>query len=274
MIDKRILTYSRQSKGLSLNPKRNIQIGHLDEKQNVQISSVRTLKGYEKTDGVLSYNIICVISGGEQKEKVFLHELVYQKNLNSLRVAFLSEEKQGLQPYQMQEKWVEIQKTRRFVIAGQEYYLDDMDQVYLLSDVDEFYDQLVKIIGEQSKSCKWIISNPCFEIWLYYCFKNEPDTDLADLKQLTVDKRSRKMKYLGHNTIQGGLNPLRAFERMKIGIINSLEHYKEDQYAIPILYATQMHEMAQYLIDTMNRNNNEFNEFVMQKRKWRKLMRK
>lgn len=61
------------------------------------------MKGYEKTDGILSYSIISVISGGERKEKDFLRELIRQKELHSLRVAFVSKKKQGLQPYQMQE---------------------------------------------------------------------------------------------------------------------------------------------------------------------------
>ena len=37
--------------------------------------------------------------------KDFLLELIKQRELNSLRVVFMSEKGQGLQPYQMQEKW-------------------------------------------------------------------------------------------------------------------------------------------------------------------------
>ena len=39
----------------------------LIEDNDVTLSSVVTdrLKGYEKTDGVMSYSIVCVISGGE-----------------------------------------------------------------------------------------------------------------------------------------------------------------------------------------------------------------
>ena len=61
-----------------------------------------------------------------------------------------------------------------------------MDKVFLLSDVDEFYDQLVKIdcVAGNQQAGQWIISNPCFEVWLYYCFKNEPETDLASLENI------------------------------------------------------------------------------------------
>ena len=79
----------------------------LIEDNDVTLSSVVTdrLKGYEKTDGVMSYSIVCVISGGEKRERVFLQTLIRQQDIYSLRVAFVSKERQGLQPYQMQEKW-------------------------------------------------------------------------------------------------------------------------------------------------------------------------
>lgn len=95
---------------------------------------------------MLSYSIVCVISGGERKEKDFLRELIRQKELHSLRVAFVSKEGQGLQPYQMQAIWSAIQQSGEVSLTNQHYQLDEMDKVFLLSDVDEFYDQLVKLI--------------------------------------------------------------------------------------------------------------------------------
>ncbi|WP_418817818.1 RloB family protein [Paraprevotella clara] len=237
---------------------------------------VRVLKGYEKTDGTLSYSIVCVISGGERKEKDFLRELIRQKELRSLRVAFVSKEGQGLQPYQMEAIWAAIRQSGEVALANQHYQLDEMDKVFLLSDVDEFYDQLVKISNESDnqEAAQWIVSNPCFEIWLYYCFKNDPETDLESLKSFDAAKRSQEMKHLGNTLVPGGLNPLRAFEQMAEGIAHSREHYAEDEQRIPLLYATQMHEMAQYLIDTMNRTANEYNEFIQRKQAWREKMKR
>ena len=58
---------------------------------------------YSKADGVLSTSLVFVLSGGEKREKDFLRELIRQRELHSLRVAFMSEKGQGLQPYQMHE---------------------------------------------------------------------------------------------------------------------------------------------------------------------------
>lgn len=60
---------------------------------------------YRKTEGILSTSLIFVLSGGEKRERDFLLELIRQRELHSLKVAFMSEKGQGLQPYQMQDKW-------------------------------------------------------------------------------------------------------------------------------------------------------------------------
>lgn len=246
----------------------------VSQQNHLDVSKIPS--AYLKPEGVLSSNLVFVLSGGEKKEKDFLRELIKQRRLHSLRVVFMSEKGQGLQPYQMNAKWLEIQKNGAFVIEGQTFHLDAMDEVFLLSDVDEFYDQLVQIMKETSAECqgRWIISNPCFEIWLYYCYLNDPEHDLAQLIPLTVSERSQRLKSLGHTLVPGGLNPYLAFERMTVGIENSEKHYCEDENAIPALFATRMYEMAQYLIDTLNEKANEHDEFVKYKEEWRALKRR
>lgn len=261
-------------------PKSNEEKFSIADTSVASSAAPRQLKGYEKTDGVMSYSIVCVISGGEKRERDFLLTLIRQQDLHSLRVAFISKAGQGLQPYQMQEQWDEIQRTKTVACNDKVFHLDDMDKVFLLSDVDEFYEQLVKIRENHHSdedTCQWIISNPCFEIWLYYCFCNKPEEDLASIKPLTPNKRSQALKHLGHTVLAGGLNSVKAFEHMQEGIVHSISHYAEDDNAIPVLFSTQMQMMAQFLIDTMNRNQDEYNEFVkrkqQQRQEWREKMK-
>ena len=82
------------------------------------------------------------------------------------------------------------------------------------------------------------------------------------------------MSLRSHEVVAGGLNSLKAFERMCDGISHSNSHYAEDEYGIPVLYATQMHRMAKYLVETMNRNRGEYDEFVKRQQEWRNKMRK
>lgn len=274
------LSYIRQNKALDLLPNPGEEIVLNRESDVISSLAPRQLKGYEKTDGVMSYSIICVISGGEKRERDFLKTLIRQKDLHSLRVAFISKEGQGLQPYQMQDQWEEIQKTKTIAVDDRTFQLDEMDKVFLLSDVDEFYEQLVRILEfhDVEDQGEWIISNPCFEIWLYYCFCDKPLEDFASIIPLSPKQRSQELKHLGHNIVTGGLNGIKAFEYMQAGIAHSIRNYAEDSNAIPVLFATQMHKMAQFLIDTMNRNRGEYDEFVkrkqQQRQEWRSMMTK
>lgn len=268
------LTYSKgEPEIIPAEPIINSKIEGVEECENPE--GLKVSLAYQKTEGFLSTNLVFVISGGEKREKDFLRELIKQRELHSLRVAFMSEKGQGLQPYQMQDKWEQIQSVGEFKINSQDYHLASNDKVFLLSDVDEFYNQLEKIFKNNSgnQQGKWIVSNPCFEIWLYYCYLNNPDKDLEILRFESVEKRSKKLKFLGNSIVSGGLNPGIAFEHMEIGIKHSLAHYDTDKNGIPVLFATQMYEMAQYLVDTMNNNNNEYSEFVKRKTEWRRLMK-
>ena len=267
------LTYLKD--GSRLVPERPVHRSLADNEKKSQVHEMSGVSSaYQKPEGILSTSLVFVLSGGEKKEKDFLRELIEQRGLHSLRVAFMSEKGQGLQPYQMQEKWTQIQLTGEIKIESQLFRLDAMDKVFLLSDVDEFYKQLETIFkGNQNETqAKWIVSNPCFEIWLYYCYLDNPEKDLECLKEEPVSTRSQKMKAMGNLLVSGGLNPRLAFERILNGIEHSNAHFASDDNGIPVLYSTQMHEMAQYLVDIMNRNANEYAEFVRMKAERRILM--
>ena len=70
---------------------------------------------------------------------------------------------------------------------------------------------------------------------------------LDDWKQNLLLKKKKKMKALGNTLVSGGLNPCLAFENMLNGIEHCIAYYAEDDNRITVLYATQMHEMVQYL---------------------------
>lgn len=270
----RKLTYSRKAKELELLPTKEVRLS--DETTGPEHNEVPfvEINGYEKNEGVFSYDIVYVISGGERKEWLFLLELITQKHIHSLRVVFESKANQGLQPYQMQELWKRIEVSREICVDGENYQLDAVDRVFLLSDVDEFYEQLIQIEGKNEPEHQWIISNPCFEMWLYYCFRDSPQGDLAIIEPLPVSQRSQEMKKWCNKLIDGGMRPEKAFDNMETGIKNSERYYEEDSNGIPVLYATQMHKMAQHLLKRMNRNDMEYATFLENKKSWAQKMRK
>lgn len=275
MSSSRKLTYKKDSGIQELEPLHHVDSDGTDYviEDEVMASDVPSM--YSKSDGTLPYELVFVISGGAKRERDFLKVLIKGTGPSSLRVIFLSKEGQGLHPDQMQERWKDIRTSGIVDTDMQKFQLDVMDKVFLLTDVDEFYDKLVDILREKAEddNGEWVISNPCFEIWLYYCYLNNPEEDLAILKELSLSKRSQTMKSLGGALIPGGLNSIRAFEQMYDGIKNSSSRYALDENSIPLLFATQMHLMARYLVDTLNSNAGEYDDYVRNKREFRERMR-
>lgn len=275
MSSSRKLTYKKDSGIQELEPLHHVDSDGTDYVIGDEVMASDVPSMYSKSDGTLPYELVFVISGGAKRERDFLKVLIKGTGPSSLRVIFLSKEGQGLHPDQMQERWKDIRTSGIVDTDMQKFQLDVMDKVFLLTDVDEFYDKLVDILREKAEddNGEWVISNPCFEIWLYYCYLNNPEEDLAVLKELSLAKRSQTMKSLGDALISGGLNSIRAFEQMYDGIKNSSSRYALDENSIPLLFATQMHLMAMYLVDTLNSNAGEYDDYVRNKREFRERMR-
>ena len=227
-------------------------------------------KDHAKSEAVLVPAIVYVLSGGEDREKVYFKNLKNDKMLGAcVQVLFQSKKGQGLQPYQMDEIWQQGRKRGKIIVDGKEYRLSKVDKVFLVTDVDEFESQLVTTLSKKGKDDygQWVISNPCIEIWLYYCFEKELAPEILKLRYITRAKRSQRMKQLNHQLILGGADPRKAFDNTPAGIANSKSHYKTGHYKIPGLFATSFHLMMEQIIAFVNERGRSFAEYQEEKRK-------
>lgn len=137
----------------------------------------------------------------------------------------------------------------------------------MFTDVDHYECELKEILHRQETDTpKWIISNPDFEIWIYYCFRNSPDTELKEVLDATPSTRSSLLKNInGRFNNHGGLDTRKAFEHLEDGIAHSREHYTEAD-GIPDLLSTQMYIFAE---DVLMRLGEEYSRFVETKRAFR-----
>lgn len=227
-------------------------------------------KDYKKGEAVLVPAIVYVLSGGEDREKVYFNNLKNDKILGScVPVLFQSKKGQGLQPFQMNDIWQQSRKKGKIIVDGKEHRLSKVDKVFLVSDVDEFESQLVSALSRRAKDDygQWIISNPCFEIWLYYCFEKDLPSEILKIRYITRAKRSQRMKQLNHQLINGGADPRKAFDNTPKGIANSKLHYRTGHYRIPGLFATSFHLMMEQIIAFVVERGRSFSEYQEAKRK-------
>jgi hypothetical protein len=123
--------------------------------------------------------------------------------------------------------------------------LEENDSVYFLTDLDHFRKSLEKILSLPPQATpppyQWIISNPCFEIWLYYSYRDDdPNETLQALKPLDEHKRPRILKTLCNSLYSGGMNPKEAFNNIERAIENAERYGSYDKNRIPQLFSTDM----------------------------------
>ena len=227
-------------------------------------------KSHEKGKAVLVPAIVYVLSGGTTREKVYFRALKNDKILSScVQVLFQSKEGQGLQPFQMDEIWQQGRKREKITVEGKKYWLSNIDKVFLVTDVDEFESQLVRILSHKTTDDygQWIISNPCIEIWLYYCYEKELAPELLKLRYVSRARRSQRLKQLNNDLIEGGVDPRKAFDNTPAGIANSKGHYRTGHYGIPKILATSFHLMMEQIQEFIIERGRSFEEYQEAKRK-------
>lgn len=274
MIDRKMLSYEKSDGVKDVFPFQT-ESGTSPEKEDAKGAVRQHIDapyGYSKLEGVLSYSIICVISGGTKRERTFLTEIEKKKTFRSLDVIFVSspDDKGGLTPKMMQAEFERICNDGIIKAHDRDIEIEDVDCFYMLTDVDHYENELKGILQKKREKYPiWIISNPDFEIWLYYCYRNNPFTELADVVCAKPEVRSSLLKTInGTFNNNGGLDTRKAFEHLKDGIAHSKEHYSEVDY-IPTLLSTQMHVFAE---DVLERLGNEYQNFLKIKQEFRNLM--
>jgi hypothetical protein len=148
----------------------------------------------------------------------------------------------------------------------QEYFLQSQgevpDRIYLVSDVDKFMGQLLEIRPIcEVLNIQLIISNPCFELWLYYasCSKkidNFPfPEDMSQMSQV-------------FKTWTGPLNldPRKAIPKIQQNIANAAKSYEEDEYHIPKLFSTSMFRLAGDLLPLIDKELEQWRNDKEQKK--------
>ena len=182
-----------------------------------------------------------IVSGGEVREKDYFKIIAQQDKFKRIKLEFIADPLK-LSPVGM----LELAQYKKARYDSSKSTDEEPDKIYLISDVDHFMSELHKIKPIcNSEGFRLIISNSCFEVWLYYAY-----CDTAPAFSLPTDplKTSSKFKGWLPSAIRGGVKTTRAILNIYQNIVNAKKNYKEDENGIPVLFSTNMFELALDLI--------------------------
>jgi hypothetical protein len=198
-------------------------------------------RNYRKEDGDrVPFIFIVIISGGEKREKDYFSKISDQNKFKQIKIEFIADPAK-LNPLGLFE-------TAKY---KQEHYQTSQetepDKIFIVSDVDHFYDELLKIKDDCTKADIYlIISNSCFEVWLYFGKFNGKPTDFV-IPENNLEISQSFKAYLGKK-VKGGVNPQKAIFDIKVAIQNAKKNYEEDSNGVPKLFSTNMFCLAESIL--------------------------
>lgn len=218
--------------------------------QTVAVPSSR----YSKGEGLIEPTAFFVVfSNGTEREKDYLEWI--RNNSKRVRLEFfgIPESPDDLL-LKLLKKKKEYDETASSVHP---------DKFYAVTDVDHFYNDIIRSRdGYSSNSIRLIISNPCFEVWLYYS-KREDKFEGFEMPEEHL-KLSKAVKHFLDVKIPGGCNPKKAVLDIRENIVRAKKNYSVDKNGIPDLFSTNMFILAENLLPYIS---DEIKAFVSKMRR-------
>ncbi len=208
----------------------------LTESQSVEEVPTQILATrYSKAENVLQPKaFVVVFSNGEVREKKYFQAI--KNHCVNLQLEFFAN---PVSPDDMMDGVLDKKKEYEMT-SGRKI----PDKYYLVTDVDHFYNDIVKCRPNyKRKGVMMIISNPCFEVWLYYSKRDDPFEGFVKPENLL--KISQEVKRFLNEKIPGGCDPRKAFLDIRKNIQNARKNYGEDEKGLPIVFATNMFLFAE-----------------------------
>ena len=214
-------------------------------------------------EGAISTSILFIISGGEKREIQYFQPINKTQRTRRLAIALATRERQGLNPQQIHDTAQQFLQQGYFTtISREKISLQPCDTIHLLQDVDEFEPSIHTLRQSPLAQTQWIVSNPCFEIWLFYHHFDDPSILAAGLSKPPA-KRSQWLKQKLNTLKPGGFNPCNLHTLMETAIQNSQAHYTLKGNGLPDVFSTDMHLLASKIVSALG---DEFNQMIQRRK--------
>jgi hypothetical protein len=233
-------TYSKSSPERELLPQQKIKT--VAAEANLLTVTDIHLASYQKPDiEEMPKAFFIIISGGELREKNYFRILSAHDRFKRIKLEFIADPLK-LSPDGMYE----LAQYKQARYASSQNEDADPDKIYLISDVDHVMNELLRIKPKCSADgFHLIISNSCFEVWLYYAYH-----DIIPDFPLPSDPLKISWKFKGWlpTVVRGGIKPEKAIMSIYPNIENAKKNYMEDTNGIPMLFSTNMYLLAEDLL--------------------------
>lgn len=194
----------------------------------------RQNRGYKKGGYFKDSFLLVIACEGAVRERQYFELLVSSSQRIRLKILAPEKDEIGLSS----PKWV----LDRAVKFSEKIGLNDHDLLWIVIDKDRWSEDFLRQLANtvlETKGWNLAISNPCFEVWLLFHYKN---IDSSSLKTCSDLKRE-----LGNTTVRGyDVNDLLNNTEEAIQRSKALDTNKD--YFMPPKMTTRLYQLVEFIL--------------------------
>jgi len=214
-------------------------------------------RGYKRDtpiELVRDYKLFAIACEGSKREPCYFN--LFQYISCKIKVDVIEDKVSNIEMQRIYDtnsapKWVLDRAVRYIEKEG----LLDEDELWFVMDVDRWTENQLREIAhycEQKTNWNIVLSNPCFEVWLYFHKKanirNSKSSDCSQFK-FEISKFEK-----------GGYHPYKFIYYLKDAISNSKAADSHPEHFMPSFKETKVYQLAEALITTIGQR--DFDDFL------------
>lgn len=221
---------------------------------------MRKKRGYTREiaeDLVRDYKLFAIACEGGKREPEYFR--LFEQISNKIKVDIIEDK---ISDSELKHKY-ETKSAPNWVLDRAVKYIEKEgliaeDDLWFIIDKDKWsFEQLNNIASYCKEKPNWhiVISNPCFEVWLYFHKKKEiPNSQKVKCKALKTDLVKLE---------KGGYNQYKFIPNLFEAIENAKNKDFDENYFMPNNGETKVYQLGEALIEKIGRD--DFEEFLKKK---------
>ncbi|SCY98319.1 RloB family protein [Flavobacterium caeni] len=214
-------------------------------------------RGYKREtpiELVRDYKLFAIACEGSKREPEYFKILRYLSKKIAVDVIedIVSEEEAiSINPNKSAPKWVLDRAVRYIEKEG----LNDDDDLWFVMDIDRWSEaQIREVASYCDKFPNWhiVLSNPCFEVWLYFHKK----ANIATSESITCSDFKTEISTFE----KGGYHPHKFLPQLEEAIANAKNADSDKNHFIPKVKETKVYILVEAIIEVVGKN--DFENFI------------
>ncbi|CAG5017771.1 hypothetical protein DYBT9275_05843 [Dyadobacter sp. CECT 9275] len=221
---------------------------------------MRKKRGYKRdtpVELVRDYKLFAIACEGQKTEPAYFN--LFRHFSRKLSVDIIEEivteaELTLIHANKSAPKWV-LDRAIKYV---EREGLNEEDELWFVMDIDRWSEDQIREIAyycDQHANWNLVLSNPCFEVWLYLHKKSEIE--------LIPGSACQEYKSELANLELGGYHPLKFIEYFKTAILHAKVIDSQPDHYFPKLKETKVYLLAEAILKSITEN--DFNNFLNEK---------